>query len=754
MKQLSLLIVLLLGAQSYAAELELKATQSGRMLVIDVQGDTSISSDHLLVFLDTDSNKTTGYAPSASPTLGFNHLIQGENLFVFNSKDRGVWEWKPIGAVQRQVNGRQLRIRMDVDQLESSKVGVAAWLMVDDWSDVLKMQPVNDVLSTTIDLNRWPIEAANDSNDASMDLKAVSTSEKDGKLSISLETKAASDFATTLVFLDTDFDSKTGYTPPARPAGGFELLVQNDGLYRHNSDTRNEWQWQRIGAVERSNSGNQMALSLDASQLRTKRLRFVVMMMSADWQQVRDAAPDHGLYRINIKTKSAPQAKKPPLAPAKANRHLSARQRVAQAKTYSCYYGRKEVGRLSAHDLVILEDRNRKPEQDVKPLQERGVVAVAYISVGEDTEVREGATWYFDRDKDGKPDRNKVWNSWFADAADPSWRNDRLNEARRLIEGRGYDGLFLDTVDTAALYPNSLEGMVELIHQFREQFPDAVIVVNQGLGFIGRYAPYVDAVMIESFTLSYNFDDRTYFVRNPSSLDHSFRRITRDLLPALKSHPLKVLVLDYCGPNDLDAMQIGIDRATTFGFLWSASPIALDMVYDAKLTGTPNDKWKQRQATPESMRYTMAKAGNGFPAGTVITPSSTFGGYAVTPIVDGIANRADIPWNKAAWASGEYHEDHWLTFDLPKSIKASKLQVTFALDNGNWYASRKYQVQVRAEKTQPWHTVAERTGNTSSVVEHQLPGQSIQSIRIFQPEGGGHAERPHLMWIGQVQIEH
>ncbi|MCP4221526.1 MAG: hypothetical protein GY765_43280, partial [bacterium] len=36
--------------------------------------------------------------------------------------------------------------------------------------------------------------------------------------------------------------------------------------------------------------------------------------------------------------------------------------------------------------------------------------------------LHKNAGWYFDRDKDGKPDKNGIWNSWYADANSEDWR--------------------------------------------------------------------------------------------------------------------------------------------------------------------------------------------------------------------------------------------------------------------------------------------------------------------------------------------
>src|SRR5438045_6835632 len=88
-----------------------------------------------------------------------------------------------------------------------------------------------------------------------------------------------------------------------------------------------------------------------------------------------------------------------------------ARQRVREAKSYYCYYGPDRVAELSHYDVVILHAPAATPEV-VRQLKERGVVTIGYITCGADESVRDGdrtgpggkASWYFDKDQDGKPD--------------------------------------------------------------------------------------------------------------------------------------------------------------------------------------------------------------------------------------------------------------------------------------------------------------------------------------------------------------
>lgn len=144
---------------------------------------------------------------------------------------------------------------------------------------------------------------------------------------------------------------------------------------------------------------------------------------------------------------------------------------------------------------------------------------------------------------DGFPDRNPIFGGLFVNAGDPAWFEtldrmtiDSIDEKSGLRElltadyGRGLDcdGLFLDTIDTAA--PNSFTnassanqtefewtapGFTAFIRRLHEAYPKKLLLQNRGLFFFDpRYPHYehnpggaIDLVMFESFRLnSHSFE--------------------------------------------------------------------------------------------------------------------------------------------------------------------------------------------------------------------------------------------------------
>lgn len=551
--------------------------------------------------------------------------------------------------------------------------------------------------------------------------------------------------------IDEDDNPQTGFT------GGFDLLVESDLLYRFAGAQSSAWTWKQVCGIGRKFNGTYVTYSIPLASLKETVLRMQVRLFKKDYSamlgQSKDVVVDLEQL-VQVEKTLLPVVK---LAPVKANRHLSSRQRVRQAKSFYCYYGSGKVGQLSNYDLVILHSP-QMASKDIATLKKQGVVTVGYITVGEDDKLREGngkgpdgkASWYFDRDHDGMPDQNSIWKSHFANPMDPLWRQDRVREAKRLVYDEGYDGIFLDTIDTVSRFPDTEPGMIQLVRDLRVALPNSPIILNQGYSLLVQLAPMADAFMLESFTATYNFQTKQYALNSPSGLDWHTHKVRKFVEPVLKKNPLTVLVLDYAKRDDLISIQKAADRAATFGYLFASAPIYLDEVYVNDVVGKPDPKWFLKQATPQGMSFAMPESGNGFPMNTVVMPSSCFGGYEVKSVIDGIANRASLHWSESAWASAEVEgEDVWLSFEFDAPLSGGKLEIIWATDQSQFYVSQKYFIQVK--RNDHWQDIVEASGEHMPVSIHALPQKSYQGIRIYQSAGNGSKTRPNLMWIAQVK---
>lgn len=745
------------AAQADIASLD--ASGKHGQLRIELITASDYGFENTQILLDTDLDAKTGFTIGS---LGADILVEGANIYAFDGQDTSAWSWNPIGTAQRRVDAATLTLTLDGQAIGSDRVALIARTLADDYATPLDRAPDDAGLLVTIESVAEQTEATGDADDPSRDITAVTAAQEGQAAVITVTTAEPFDFATTLIFFDTDDNAETGYQPSADPRFGFEFMLSGGTLSRHNGADRAAWDWVSVGQAEQSIANQQMTARFNAALLDSASPRVAVWNMSGDWQTLIDRAPDRGLYDLTLDPGQLdPVAPEPQIAPAapKANRDLSARRRVAESESFYCYYGSGKVNALSHYDVVILHSPQMAVE-DIAALKALGVVTIGYITVGEDDEKRVGdgtgpaglASWYFDRNGDGEPDRNAIWNSWYANANDPNWRADRVKEAKRLVNEEGYDGIFLDTLDTAQLYPETADGMVQLVADLREALPDSPIILNQGFKLFDRLAPMADGLMLESFTATFDFQSQQYMLNYESSLDAHTRNVNKNLQPVLETHPMPIFVLDYARPDDREAIQTAADRAASFGYQFAAAPIYLDEVYVNDIVGEPDPKWLKMQATPESMSVVLAEPANGFPAGTKLVPSSCFAGYTVAAIVDGVEDRSGLHWTKAAWASSEDTGQTWLSVELPTPTAGGELVITWAVDSGETHVSRDYVIEVQRDGQ--WSAVASANGDSQAPVSrHPLPNEPFDAVRIVQPDGGGSVQRPGLMWIGQLALD-
>ncbi|WOO40711.1 endo alpha-1,4 polygalactosaminidase [Rubellicoccus peritrichatus] len=566
------------------------------------------------------------------------------------------------------------------------------------------------------------------------------------------------------VFIDSDSKAATGFSHYAGYGSGrgLDLLIEGDRVYRYKgTDGSNEWIWEPIdgASATRTVDGNTAKFVLNTKLIELPDPYSVFVTTSSnDWAEVLDSMPRNG------KTwKSSGMTESVYVAPMLPTGNSDARERFDEIESYACYYGPGLIEEMSTRDAAIIEVRNQTPESVAK-LQEAGTLVIGYISLGEDDALRVGDAGgpggfdsaYFDRNQDGAPDKNSVWSSYFTDSRQPAWRRHFLDIAWNMKKKFGVDGFFLDTVDTSELYKESRDAMVTLVKELRAQNPDSLIILNRGFHTVADLAPYVDGVMFESLTASWDWGNSEYILMRPSAWDHGLE-IWQDVLkPAMDDHGLVVLALDYAGGPDAPAVKTAYDRAATFGYIPEVSNIYLDKIYDIDYKGQPDDAYLDIQATPERLTFELEETRNGFPKGTSVRPSSNYPDYEVAPVIDGVADKNELNWRNRAWASWEKPATHYLEFRLPKPMTTRGLAINWAWDNGVPFASRDFRVEVlsssAAEESGAWQSVAEVENNADAENRIQFDPAEVVAVRLVQEPGSGSDERPNMMWVEQVEL--
>jgi hypothetical protein len=198
----------------------------------------------------------------------------------------------------------------------------------------------------------------------------------------------------------------------------------------------------------------------------------------------------------------------------------------------------------------------------------------------------------------GVPDQNPNFLTRYVNAGDPKWYDvvnleraadpvpagypsnpPGLKEMLTTTYGRGLgcDGVFLDTIDTAApnYYAPSIsnfewtaKGFTDFIHRLRLDYPDKVILQNRGIFFFDPRQPHyevsargdIDLFLFESYRL--NSDSTQTFHPNYFP-DNKYNYAPKLMAEANRPDGFKVISLGYA--NGWGGAKPGIDIATLTG---------------------------------------------------------------------------------------------------------------------------------------------------------------------------------------------
>ncbi|MCB1738625.1 MAG: endo alpha-1,4 polygalactosaminidase [Gammaproteobacteria bacterium] len=231
------------------------------------------------------------------------------------------------------------------------------------------------------------------------------------------------------------------------------------------------------------------------------------------------------------------------------------------------------------YELVVFDSDAHPPLQGLK---ERNKTVLGYLSLGE----VEGNRDWFDavRGEGLLIQENPVWKgSWFVDVRDRRWTRRVIEDLVPRILHRGFDGIFLDTLDNPAhlertdpkRYAGMTEAAARLVRSIRRHYPDIVIMQNRGYELLPEVGGQIDAVLGESVFADYDFDTKRY-QRVPDAL---YREQVGILKDAQRRYPeLDVYTLDYWDPEDAAGLTAIYAEQQANGFRPYVATVELDRV--------------------------------------------------------------------------------------------------------------------------------------------------------------------------------
>lgn len=260
-----------------------------------------------------------------------------------------------------------------------------------------------------------------------------------------------------------------------------------------------------------------------------------------------------------------------------------AQNRLSKINSWLCFYSGQlpplmtGKGTLSSYDLYIFDSR---VHPDLKPLRNAGGLTVGYVSLGEINE--ESPNFQTARLEKLLVDENKNWpGSHRVDIANPKWHDLVINKMIPKTLAEGFDGIFIDTIDTAVYLQNEkkmdgeIAGAVTLLREVRKKYPNMIIVLNGGLFLTNEVGNIIDALVIEDVFTQYDFKKKRYKIAPP---DWTNERII-SLKEFQKKFAKPVLALDYLRSTDKKNIEIVSKSLQKEGFLPYISEINLDKIF-------------------------------------------------------------------------------------------------------------------------------------------------------------------------------
>jgi len=230
---------------------------------------------------------------------------------------------------------------------------------------------------------------------------------------------------------------------------------------------------------------------------------------------------------------------------------------------FAINYAKVGPSDIEPYKLVIIEP-DSYTKREIDSLKESGTKVIGYLSLGEVGPYR----WYYPLlEERGFLGKNENWGSFYINLADPISTKILLQKVLPEIMIKGFDGIFLDTVDSVAPYTDRKRmapDMLNIIRKIDEIYPGAFVIQNAGLFMLDKTAPYIDAVLVEDVATLYDFKDDSYNLRS----DKSYRRQVKRIRKHAEQSGKPFMIVDFGVEKELiNKIQQRLDTLNTPYFI-------------------------------------------------------------------------------------------------------------------------------------------------------------------------------------------
>jgi len=229
----------------------------------------------------------------------------------------------------------------------------------------------------------------------------------------------------------------------------------------------------------------------------------------------------------------------------------AAHARAAAPERFVVYYSNQaRVADFAPYRWAVLDTDFHPP---LPGIIAQGATTFGYLSAGEAERNRA----YFNTIPPGVLlDENPNWpGSFYADVRRPEWRALMLDQLLPALLARGFQGVFLDTLDNPpfleARDPRRFAGMTaaaaELVRAIRARHPRLPIMLNRAYELHAAAGDAVDIVLAESLLGGYDFARRRYQAVDADGVRWGMARLAE----LQRAHPrVRIFTLDYWDPTD------------------------------------------------------------------------------------------------------------------------------------------------------------------------------------------------------------
>ena len=190
---------------------------------------------------------------------------------------------------------------------------------------------------------------------------------------------------------------------------------------------------------------------------------------------------------------------------------------LAKMKNYKIFYdspNKNILREMKNYDVVIIEPVYYSRQQ-VKAIQRAGTKVYGYINAMEADRWNE-ALYTQMEEKDffhrlGSRVYYKQWDSYLMNMDEEHYRQVLLNEVTKQVHGKGFDGVFLDTVgniddeheNESEILREQRAAMASFMRSIKEKHSQLAIIQNWGFDTLRTTTyPYVNGIMWEGFEYS------------------------------------------------------------------------------------------------------------------------------------------------------------------------------------------------------------------------------------------------------------